>query len=179
MHAKRLLRLDAVWWLVSPQNPLKPERGMARYADRIAGARKLARDGIVVSEIELALGTSYTVDTLAAVKRKFPRNRFVWLMGADNLAQLPRWKDWARIFTLVPIAVFDRAPYSFPALTGMAAARFARFRHNPRSAPHLAEARPPAWIFFRTPLHPASATAIRAKRVKATRVRAKRGVKTS
>jgi nicotinate-nucleotide adenylyltransferase len=166
LHAKRLLGLDAVWWLVSPQNPLKAAKGMADLAARIAGAEAVAgrHVGIVVTGLEAELGTRYTVDTLGALKRALPCRSFVWLMGADNLAELPRWKDWTRIFTLVPIAVFDRAPYSFPALTGAAAARFARFRLHQRNARRLADNRPPAWIFFRTPLHPASATAIRTAR---------------
>lgn len=163
LHAKRLLRLDAVWWLVSPQNPLKPIKGMASYEARLAGAERLARrhPGLVATDIERVLGTSYTVDTLGALTREFPQARFVWLMGADNLLQLPAWKGWTRIFTLVPIAVFDRAPYSFTALTCQAARRFGRFRLHQREAARLATRSPPAWIYFRTPLHPASATALR------------------
>jgi nicotinate-nucleotide adenylyltransferase len=155
-----------VWWLVSPQNPLKPVAGMAPFAARFEGAAKLAaaNRGIVATALEGELGTRYSVDTVAALKRAFPRHSFVWLMGADNLAQLPLWKDWTRLFALVPIAVFDRAPYAFPALTGAAAARFARDRHPMRDARRLAAMRPPAWIFFRTPLHPASATALRQNR---------------
>jgi nicotinate-nucleotide adenylyltransferase len=165
-HALRLLALDEVWWLVSPQNPLKPEAGMAPFARRLAGAERLARRHarLRAVDVEARLGTRYTADTLAALTRAFPRARFVWLMGADNLAQLPAWRRWGRIFELVPIAVFDRAPYSFRALAGAAAKRFARFRRPERDADRLAGMKPPAWIFFRTALHPASATALRAKR---------------
>jgi nicotinate-nucleotide adenylyltransferase len=163
LHALRALRLDEIWWLVSPQNPLKARRGMASYAARLEGARRLAPTRTIVSDIEAKLGTRYTVDTLAALQRSFPSLRFVWLMGADNLIQLPRWKNWTRIFVLVPIAVFDRAPYSFTALSGPAARRFAKSRRTERDAGRLAELKPPAWIYFRTPLHPASATALRAR----------------
>jgi len=162
-HAKRLLGLDRVWWLVSPQNPLKPAKGMASLARRVTEAQRIAPSFVTVSDIEARLGTRYTVDTLAALKRAFPAVDFVWLMGADNLLQLPRWRDWPRIFALVPIAVFDRDPYLFPALAGAAAKRFARHRHDPIEARTLARLRPPAWIAFRTPLHPASATALRQK----------------
>jgi nicotinate-nucleotide adenylyltransferase len=158
----RALRLDEVWWLVSPQNPLKPTTGMASYKERLAGARRLAPRGVIVSDIERELCTRFTVDTLAALQRRFSALRFVWLMGADNLLQIPRWKDWDRLFSLAPIAVFDRAPYSFRALSGAAARRFAKARRSERDAAKLAELNPPAWIYFRTPLHPASATALRA-----------------
>jgi len=135
---------------------------MAPFAERLAAARTVANHpAIEVSDVEAALGTRYTVDTLAALKRCFPHVRFVWIMGADNLVQLPRWRRWADIFRLVPIAVFGRAPYSSRALSGGAALAFARGRLHTRSARILADTRPPAWIFFHSRLHPASATAIR------------------
>jgi len=161
--ALRRLGLDAVWWLVSPQNPLKGEDGMAPYAARMAGARRAARDPrIFVSDLETRTGTRYTADTLALMVAAFPKRRFVWLMGADNLVQLPRWRDWRTIPRLVPIAIFDRAPYSTKALAGEAARTFARNRLAARDAPTLVDRNPPAWIFFHTPLHEASATRIRA-----------------
>ena len=162
-QAKRLLALDRLWWLVSPQNPLKPIKGMAPFVERLGQARRVAPRFVTVSDIEARLGTRYTVDTLAALKRAFPAVDFVWIMGADSLLQLPLWRDWTRIFALVPIAVFDRAPYLFPALSGAAAKRFARYRRSPNEARGLAHMRPPAWIVFRTPLHAASATALRQK----------------
>jgi nicotinate-nucleotide adenylyltransferase len=162
VYALNLLRLDEVWWLVSPQNPLKSRQGMASYAKRLESARRVAPARVVVSDVEAKLGTRYTVDTIAALRRAFPALRFVWLMGADNLLQMPRWKDWGRLFALAPIAVFDRAPYSLSALSGAAARRFAKSRRPQREAARLAERKPPAWIYFHTPLHPASATALRA-----------------
>jgi len=167
LHVSRLaiarLGLDAVWWLVSPQNPLKGAAGMAPLADRLADARRLAHDPrIAVSDVETRTGTRYTADTLRLLVAAFPRRRFVWLMGADNLVQLPQWRDWRAIPRLVPIAVFDRAPYSTRALAGVAARTFAGSRLATRDAPTLADRNPPAWIFFHTPLHKASATRIRA-----------------
>ena len=167
MHVSLLalkhLHLDEVWWVVSPHNPLKPSADMAPFEDRQESARTLARHpNILVTDIEARLGTRYTADTLAKLKICFPRTHFVWLMGADNLAQISQWQRWTRIFNLVPIAIFDRAPYSFDALAGKAAHAFARFKLRNRDARSLVERRPPAWIFFHTRLHPASATSIRA-----------------
>src|SRR5690606_5075616 len=138
-HAIKLLGLDAVWWLVSPQNPLKATEGMAPFDSRLAAARGRARDPrIAVTDIELRMGTRYTVDTIAELKRCFPDRRFVWLMGADNLQEFPRWRHWRRLFALVPIAVFDRAPYSVSALAGKAANVFASSRLATRDARTLA-----------------------------------------
>jgi len=161
------LDLDEVWWLVSPQNPLKPVKGMAPFAKRLAGAVALAKDHtrIEVSRIEASLGTLYTADTIAALERHFPHTRFVWLMGADNLAQLPRWKRWVELMESVPIAVFDRPETSLRALAGKAAQRFARARVADDAARDLAEMKAPAWAFFHTRLDPRSATEVRRRQV--------------
>ena len=152
--------------MVSPQNPLKPAAGMAPFEERLAGAEALAvHPAIAVTDIERRLGTRYTAHTLAALNFCFPRMHFVWIMGADNLAQIAHWQQWTRIFNLAPIAVFDRAPYSFDALAGKAAQAFSRFKSRSKDAHKLAETPPPAWTFFHTRLHPASATEIRAGRV--------------
>ena len=165
LYALKALGLDRVWWLVSPQNPLKPGRDMAPLAERLAEARRVAcHPRLQVTAIESALGTRYTADTLAALTRRFPRTRFVWLMGADNLRQIPRWRHWTRIFRLVPVAVFARPTYSMDALGGMAARRYARRRVAEHRARELAGLDTPAWTFLRNPLHPASATAIRQAR---------------
>ncbi len=169
LYALNTLGLDRVWWLVSPQNPLKPARGMAPLARRLAEARAVARHPrIAVTCLERELGTRYTADTLVSLVRRFPRTRFVWLMGADNLGQIPRWKRWERIFRTVPVAVFARPAYSLRALGGKAARRFARRRVGVGDIRGLAGRKPPAWAFLRNPLHPASATAIRAARARAT-----------
>ena len=161
--ALRRLRLDQVWLLVSPGNPLKPAIGMAPLAVRLAGAARIG-DGrrVVATAIEAGLGTRYTADTLAELRRRFPNARFVWLMGADNLSQLPRWRDWMGIMRTMPVAVFPRPSYNHRALAGRAAHRLRSARLPVAAAPSLALRNPPAWIFLPTPQHAASATAIRA-----------------
>ncbi len=167
--ALKRLALDQVWWLVSPQNPLKPRGAMAALAKRIEMARIVARHPrIRVTALEAALGTRYTVDTLRALKAKAPGVHFVWLMGADNLAQISAWRAWPAIFRLVPIAVFDRPRCAYRALAGKAAQRFGRNRITAAAAPTLATRRPPAWIFFRQRLSDISATEIRRRAVSAT-----------
>ena len=136
---------------------------MAPLVDRLASARAIG-DGrrIVATAIEAALGTRRTVSTLAALRRRFPRVRFVWLMGADNLAQLPRWCHWRRIARGVPFAVLPRPSYNHRALAGQAARALHRARRRAETAPALATAAAPAWLFLPTSQHAASATAIRA-----------------
>jgi nicotinate (nicotinamide) nucleotide adenylyltransferase/ribosome silencing factor RsfS/YbeB/iojap len=170
LHLSRLalkrLDLDEVWWLVSPQNPLKPVAGMAAFEARLEQARSVAaaHPRILVSDIEKRLGSSYyTVGTLRALRDRFPRLQFVWLMGADNLAQIPRWQRWAEIFRTVPIAVFDRPSYSLKALSGIAAQRFAKRRVAENAARRLAEMPLPAWVFFHGRLDACSATRIRSE----------------
>lgn len=171
LHISRLalkcLDLDEVWWLVSPQNPLKPAAGMAPLIERMAQAGSVAAGDrrVRVSDIETELGTAYTADTIRALRRRFPGVRFVWLMGGDNLAQFPYWRRWQDLFRTVPIAVFDRPATSLHALAGKAAHRFAHARVSGGRARRLADMTPPAWAFFHTRLDPRSATRIRAERV--------------
>jgi nicotinate-nucleotide adenylyltransferase len=114
LEAIERLRLDAVWWLVSPQNPLKPH-APADLTRRIEAARALAdHPRIKVTGIEAALGTTYTADTIRRLKARLPGVRLVWMMGADNLASFHRWRDWKRIASDVPIAVFNRPGSSSP-----------------------------------------------------------------
>ncbi len=167
-QALKRLGLDEVWWLVSPQNPLKPRAGMAPFAERLANARAFATDPrIRVSDLEARLGTTFTADTLARLARR-PGQRFIWLIGADNLAQLPRWRHWRDIFALAPIAVFDRTPHSRSAASGHAAAVFGHARLPERAALQLKDRPTPAWVYLHMPPHPASSTAIRAGRQDAT-----------
>ena len=162
MEALRRLDLDEVWWLVSPQNPLKPEAGMAPFNQRLAHAASVARHPrIRVSAIEAEMGTRYTADTLALLVRRFPAARFVWLMGADNLMQIPKWRDWSKIFKTVPIAVFARDSYDSGALSEIAAHRFRANRLPAHAAKVLADAAPPAWVYLRIRPHPAAATNLR------------------
>jgi nicotinate-nucleotide adenylyltransferase len=165
LYALKALALDEVWWLVTPQNPLKPARGMATLAERTAEARMVAaHPRIRVTAIETGLGTRFTADTLAALVRRFARTRFVWLMGADNLRQMPRWRHWQTIYETVPVAVLSRPTYSLSALGGLAARRYARRRVDEQRARSLVDGKPPVWTFLRNPWHPASATAIRRER---------------
>lgn len=155
------LGLDEVWWLVSPGNPLKDPAGMAPLAARFRSAVQIARRApIRVTAIEQALGTRYTVDTLRALRRRFPGRRFVWIMGADNLAQFHRWKEWRVIARTVPIAVFARPGYDTAAFGSPAMAWLARYRRSPhalRSGP----ARAPMLVWLRYDPDPLSATALR------------------
>jgi nicotinate-nucleotide adenylyltransferase len=161
--ALRRLRLDQVWLLVSPGNPLKPADGMAPLAERLASARTIAEGRrIIATAIEASLGTRYTMGTLAKLRRRFPRTKFVWMMGADNLEQLPRWNRWLGIAAGSPFAVLPRPTYNHRALAGQAAQRLRPARRASHLAPALAGMAAPAWVFLPTPQHPASATAIRA-----------------
>jgi nicotinate-nucleotide adenylyltransferase len=163
--ALKHLALDELWWLVSPQNPLKSTDDMASFAERFDSATRMARHPrIRVSDLEARLGTRYTADTLKTIVARFPQTHFVWIMGADNLRQIDRWKNWRLIFRTMPVAVFDRAPYVWGALASHAARRFRHYRMQTGRAAKLALAKPPAWVFFHTQRHPASSTAIRAGR---------------
>ncbi len=161
--ARRRLRLDQVWLLVSPGNVLKSHDGMAPFRDRLASAGVVA-DGrrIVATGIEAALGTRYSIDTLRRLRQRFPRVEFVWVMGADILEQLPRWRRWLDFAALVPIAVLPRPSYTLRALAGQTARRLRAARRPARFATELAGARAPAWVFLPSPQHSASASAIRA-----------------
>lgn len=156
------LRLDQVWALVSPQNPLKPVAGMAPLATRLASARAALRHPrIVPTDIESRLGTRFTADTLAVLQARFPRAEFVWIMGADSLAGLHRWERWRRIAASVPIAVLPRPGHTRPALAGPAARALAALRRPARTAPVLSA---PGWTMLTTAQNPSSATRIRAAR---------------
>lgn len=161
-RALAALRLDAAWLLVSPGNPLKPAAGMAPLAERLASTRRIA-DGrrIVATDIERALGTRYTVDTLRALRRRFRRVRFVLIIGADNLVQLPRWRRWRDITRQTPLAVLPRPGWTRRALAGQAAAVLRRHRRAPGGL--LAEefAHHAPWCLVPAREHAASGTAIR------------------
>ncbi len=172
LAALAYLGLDEVWWLIAPQNPLKPPSEIAPLAERLREAKRVARHPrILISDLELRLRTRFTADTLRQIKRRLPQHRFVWLMGADNLAGIDRWKDWPEIFRLMPIAVFDRPAYTYPALAAKAARRFGAFRHREQAMLALALAPPPAWAFVHHRPNPISATAIRKARAAGRRNR--------
>ena len=165
LQALRLLKLNEVWWLVSPLNPLKEGRGdMASFDRRLESARKTANHPkIKVSCAETQMQTRYTIDTLKKLKELYPDTNFVWLMGADNLADFHRWRNWREIMHTVPVAVFARNHYALKALYGKAGRTFRLYRIDARFASRLARMRPPAWAFLPIREHPASSTEIRAK----------------
>lgn len=162
-EALRRFGLDRLWWLVSPGNPLK-SRGPAPLAERMAAARALIRHPrVVVTDIEARLGTRATADTLAALRRRYPGVRFVWLMGADNLAQLHLWRDWRHIMETVPVGVLARPGERISARMSPAARAYRADRISAQASHLLARAAPPAWCFVNVAMRPDSSTAIRAR----------------
>jgi len=149
LFAIKRLKLDRVWWLLTPGNPLKDTNGLHDLGERAEAARKTADDPrIDISCLEAVIGVRYTVDTIIHLRRRVSGVRFVWIMGADNLAQFHRWKDWRRIASEVPLAVIDRPPQSFRALAAPAAQALARYRLPENQAALLTDQPPPAWVFL-------------------------------
>jgi nicotinate-nucleotide adenylyltransferase len=151
-----------VWWLVSTGNPLKPRAGMAPLAARLASAARQARGApIRVTAIERMLGTRYTVDTLRRLQRRYPKRRFVWLMGSDNLAQFHLWHDWRSIARTMPIAVVARPGYDAAAIASPAMAWLRRYRKPAACLRNRGEWSAPALVILHFDPDPRSATAIR------------------
>lgn len=147
--ALKRLQLDRVWWLVTPGNPLKENGNLHELGKRMQAAREVANDSrIEVSCLESVIRTRYTIDTINTLRRRLSGLRFVWIMGADNLAQFHRWQHWRRIADLVPMAVIDRPPQSFRALASPAAQALARYRLPENKAALLADQPAPAWVFL-------------------------------
>jgi len=164
LFAIKRLKLDRVWWLVTPGNPLKADRTPHALAERMEAARNVAHDPrIAVSCLESVIGTRYTADTIRYLCRRASGLHFVWIMGADNLAQFHRWHDWRHIASGVPIAVIDRPPQSFRALASPAAQALARYRIPENQAASLAEQRAPAWTFLTGMKSHLSSTGLRNK----------------
>lgn len=160
--ALRRLRLDRVWWLVTPGNPLKDRAGLPSLADRVAAAARFARDPrINVTGFEAAFGAPFTVETLRFLNRRCADLHFVWIMGADSLAGFDRWQHWREIAALVPLAVVDRPGWSLPAVSSRAAHALSRARLPEGEAFTLADRRPPAWVFLHGPRSTLSSTALR------------------
>jgi nicotinate-nucleotide adenylyltransferase len=154
--------LDRVWWMVSPGNPLKTH-GPAPMASRLARAREVMQHPRVeVTDIEAHLGTRYTAQTLAALRARYPGVRFVWLMGADNLAQFHRWKDWQEIIETVPVGVLARPGERIAGRTGPAAQIYRHALLKGRASRLLAGAAAPAWAFVNMPMRDISSTRLRA-----------------
>jgi nicotinate-nucleotide adenylyltransferase len=162
LYALKRLQLDWVWWLVSPQNPLKDPKETDDYGKRLAYTRRIARHPrFIVSDLEEQIHTRYTAQTLEALKGAFAHGHFVWIMGADSLANLHRWHHWTDIMESVPVAVLARPGYSIRALQSPAATRFASSRVPQHLAASLPLRKPPAFCFVTMPLRKESSTAIR------------------
>ena len=162
--ALRRLGLDRVIWLVSPQNPLKTSTNTQTLAARMAAVRGLATGpSMIVSDIETRIGSAYTIDTLRVMQARWPGVKFVWLMGADNLAQFHRWRGWTEIMRSVPMAVISRPGSMLRARFSPAAQRFSASRLPAAAAPVLADHTPPAWIYLPVPLNHMSSTVLRAQ----------------
>lgn len=164
LYALKMLGLDAVWWMVSPQNPLKPVKGMAPLEQRVDKAIAVSNNPkIFVTDIETRFGTQFTADTLTALRQHFPTTRFIWLMGTDNLQQVHRWERWEEIFQTVPVCVIDRPPRHISVRNSVAAQRFRPYLRPMERAAALKWAKAPAWCILHTPLNNTSATEIRNK----------------
>jgi nicotinate-nucleotide adenylyltransferase len=164
LWATAALGLDEVWWLVSPGNPLKEgAKDMAPFEARFASAERMARrTRIRPSDFERREGVRYTIDTVRKLKRRFPKDRFIWLLGSDTLPNFHKWRDWRRLVRQVPIAVIRRPGYDSVAHAARAMGWLRRFVHPPGQAKRWTEWSAPAIIFLRLPPDPTSATAIRA-----------------
>ena len=164
LAALEALGLDEIWWLVSPQNPLKEKEGMAPYAARFASAQAMARRApIRASDFEARAGTRYTVDTVRAIRRAFPQHDFIWLMGEDTVPQFHRWKDWRRIAKTIPIAVLSRPGYKDEARTARVMGWLRWFVRPATDARNWTRWSVPAITFLNLPPDPTSATRIRAR----------------
>ena len=161
-EALKRFKLDEIWFLVSPGNPLKADAGMAPFSARLESIEGLINSHakMVASDIEAKLGTRYTVDTVEALKYELPCTKFVWLMGADNLEFFEQWRRWQDIAKSLPIAIFDRTGYDQRGFASELARRFAQFRTTPDK--FMAD-QIPSWTFVTIPRHPASATEIRSQ----------------
>jgi nicotinate-nucleotide adenylyltransferase len=168
LYALKKLRLDWVWWLVSPQNPLKDPGETGEYAARLAWTRKIAHHPrFVVTDLEKQLGSRTTAQTLRGLSPVLKRGHFVWIMGADSFANLHRWHDWQEIPETLPLAVLARPSYSLRALGGETANRYDEHEVPGHLAPQLVTMTPPAWCFIPMPLRKESSTEIRKSRLKA------------
>ena len=163
--ALKRLGLDAVWWMVTPGNPLKSTGGLAPLSERLARCVAMKRDNrIEVTAFETGLATPFTAGTLAFLKLRNPGVRFVWLMGADCLAEFHRWQHWRDIFATLPVAVIDRPGFHLRGLAAPAARTFLAARVPEQRARTIVAARLPAWTFLSGPLLPLSSTLLRASK---------------
>ena len=167
LYALKKLKLDWIWWLVAPQNPLKDPADYADYEERLRQVELVARHPrFIVSDIEREFGTTTTATLLKRLAPEMKRGHFVWIMGADSFADLHRWNDWNAIVRAVPLAFLARPGYSIRALNSPAALRYGDYRLPNADAALLPDTPPPAWVFVPMPLRGESSTAIRKRRRK-------------
>lgn len=163
LEALKRFGLDRLWWLVSPGNPLKA-RGPAPMSQRMSAARAIMQHPrVAISDFEVHVGTRFTAQTLAALKMACPGVHFVWLMGADNLAQMHHWQDWQQIMETVPVGVLARPGDRISARTSRAARIYANARLPSRQSQLLGQCRAPAWCFINVPMMAMSSTRLRAR----------------
>lgn len=162
LMALKRLKLDRLWWIVTPGNPLKDTGELASTAMRVTQAKETAEDPrIDVTAFEGEIGARYTIDTLSYLKRRFPDVHFVWVMGADNLACFHRWRGWRRIARMMPMAIIDRPGWTLKAMRSRTAIAFSSGRIDEGRAPALAGLKPPAWVFLHGPRSHLSSTMLR------------------
>jgi len=162
LAALRALRVDHVWWLVSPQNPLKTHQPKD-MAHRLAACQELAHHPrIHISDEEARLGTQYAIDTVRRLKARHPGVHFIWLMGSDSLADLHRWKNWQALMQEIPMVIYPRPGSSLKALSSKAAQRFAKARVAPAQAAHFKHLKAPAWVMLDGPHNGLSSSSLRA-----------------
>ena len=160
--ALRRLRLDRVWWLVTPGNPLKSQAELAALQARVEAARRLvAGPRVSVTDVEARIGARFTYETLAWIRRRAPSVHFVWIMGADNLIQFHRWRHWRAIADLMPIVVVDRPGSTLSAISSRAGAALRPWRAPERDAARFSTMKPPAFLFLHGPRSRLSSTALR------------------
>ncbi len=163
LFAMKRLQLDRIWWLVTPGNPLKDNAALPPLEDRITAAERLAaHPRIDVTGIEAVIGTKYSYDTIVRLQHECPKTRFVWIMGADNLKNFHRWKNWQGIASALPLAIVDRGETGLSMLGSPAAQTLARARLPEGAAASLAQQQPPAWVFLHGMKLALSSTALRA-----------------
>ena len=161
--ARQKLGLDKIIWLVSPQNPLKSKAETAPLVERMAALQPFIGHGDVISDFETRIHATYTLDTLRALKSRYPGVHFVWIMGGDSLAGFHKWRGWVQLMHMVPIAVVSRPGALMKARFSPATQRFARYRIDERAAQTLPYRHAPAWAYIKGPLHSHSSTALRLK----------------
>lgn len=166
--ARMRLGLDRIIWLVSPQNPLKSKTETAPLSERIRAIRPFTGPKDIISDFETRISATYTLDTLRALKARYPGVEFVWIMGGDSLASFHRWRGWLQIAHMIPMAIVSRPGVLMKSRLSPTARRFAAFRRQESEAKILSGLTAPAWVYLKGPLHNHSSTALRAQRKKAS-----------